>query len=231
MSLRLAKRKRKGYSVRMNTPSREQGAVNPLVISNVLVGLVAIVLAGISVWAFVNYQDQKNNVDSKIETAVAAAKKEQADADEKEFIEREKEPTRDFIGPDDLGRVTFKYPKTWSVYVGKTGSNYEAYLNPGVVPTVSNSQPFAVRVVIEDKTYDTILRSYESRVEKKELTSAPFTVGEFSGIRLDGEFTDSRKGTAVIFKVRDKTLTIATDAEAFKGDFDTIVLPSLSFNP
>lgn len=215
----------------MNTSHRESGAVNPLVISNVLVGLLAIVFAGVSIWAFANYQDQKNNVDSKIETAVETAKKEQADADEAEFIEREKQPTREFVGPDDLGRVTFQYPKTWSVYVGKSGNGYEAYLNPGTVPTVSNTQPFATRVVIEDKTYDTVLKSYEARVEKKELTSAPITIGEFSGIRLDGKFSESRKGTSVIFKVRDKTLTVASDAEAFRGDFNDIVLKTLSFNP
>lgn len=215
----------------MNTPTNESGAVNPLVISNIVVAVVAVILGGVSVWAFVIYQDQKNNVDSKIETAVSAAKKEQSAADEAKFLEREKLPTREFVGPDDLGRVTFQYPKTWSVYVGKTGASYEAYLNPGTVPTVSNTQPFATRIVIEDKTYDAVLKSYEARVEKKELTSSPITIGSFSGIRLDGKFSDARKGSAVIFKVRDKTLTIATDAETFRTDFDRTILASLSFNP
>lgn len=217
--------------MRMNTSNKEAGSVNPLVISNVLVAVLAIVFAGVSIWAYANYTDQKNNVDSKIETAVSAAKKEQSDADEKIFLEREKLPTREFVGPDDLGRVSFQYPKTWSAYVGKTGTSFEAYLNPGVVPPVSPAQPFATRVTVEDKTYDSVIKTYEARVTKKELASSPITIGEFSGIRLDGTFTKERKGSAVIFKVRDKTLTIASDAETFRTDFDNTILSSLSFNP
>lgn len=215
----------------MKKTNNEAGSVNPLVISNLVVAVVAVAFAGLGIWAFVNYSDQKNNVDSKIETAVTAAKKDQALLDEKQFLEREKLPTQEFVGPDDLGRVSFQYPKTWSVYVSKTGASFEAYLHPNVVPTVSTSQPFAARVIIEDKTYDAVLKTYEQRVSKKELSTSPITIGEFSGLRLDGTFTKERKGSAVIFKVRDKTLTIASDAESFRTDFDSTILASLSFNP
>lgn len=217
----------------MNTYHHEAGSVNPLVISNVVVGVIAVMLAGVTVWAYINYSDQKNNVDSKINTAVASAKKTQSDQDEKAFLEREKLPTREFVGPDDLGRVSFQYPKTWSVYIASNGTagKYEAYLNPGTVPTVSASQPYATRVTIEDKKYEDSLKSYESKVAKKDLTSSPITIGSFSGIRLDGAFTKERTGSAVIFKVRDKTLTIASDAVTFRTDFDNTILKSLSFNP
>lgn len=211
----------------------ESGAVNPLVVSNILVGLLAVGLAAFGVWSYVNYTDQKDNVDSKVAVAVADAKKEQAAKDEADFVEREKEPNRTFVGPDDLGRVTFAYPKTWSVYVGKDGTSgeYEAYLHPVVVPTVANTQPYAVRVVIKNEGYDETLKAFERKVTTKELTSAPVTIGEFKGIRLDGAFTKERKGSTVVFKVRDKTLMVASDSESFTKDFNETVLPSLSFNP
>ncbi|MBC7746569.1 hypothetical protein H7Y40_01150 [Pedobacter sp.] len=217
----------------MKTSQAEVGSINPLVISNVLVGLIAISLAGFSIWSFTNYTDQKNNVDSKVSTAVAAATKVQVDKDELLFLEREKVPTREFVGLDDFGRVSFQYPKTWSVYVAVNGvgGKYEAYLNPGIVPPVSTSQPFATRITVESKAYDAIVKTYETRVEKKELVSSPITIGSFDGIRLDGVFTKERKGSVVIFKVRDKTLTVSSDAEAFRTDFDNIILKSLSFNP
>lgn len=219
--------------MRMNKINSESGAVNPLVLSNVVVGVIAVALAGFAVWSFVNYMDQKNNVDSKVNTAVAEAKKVQSDDDQKRFVEQEKLPTREFVGPEDLGRVSFQYPKTWSIYIASDGSKgkYEAYMNPISVPTVSDSQPYAVRVTVESSSYESVLKTYEARVTKKDLSSNPVTIGSFTGIRLDGTFSKTRKGSAVIFKVRDKTLTIASDAETFKSDFDNTVLTSLSFNP
>lgn len=218
----------------MYKTSRQAGLVNPLLITSILLSLLSAGLGGVAIWAYGNYADQKNNVDSKISAAVVDVKKLQSDADEKAFAEREKKPTRAFVGPDDFGRVSFQYPKTWSVYVAKDGSGgsaYEAYLHPGVVPPVSSTTPYAARVVVESRQYEAILKTYESLVKKGTLKSSPVTIGSFSGVRLDGEFTKDRKGSAVIFKIRDKTLTLASDAEAFRSDFDNIILKSLTFNP
>ena len=215
--------------------SPETGAVNPRVISNVLLAILTIGFGSVMLWALINYNDQKNNTDSKIDVAVSAAKKAQTDEDEKKFLEREKAPYVQFVGPDDLGRVSFNYPKTWSVYVGKSGqgngSAYEAYLHPGVVPGVGTGAPYATRVVIENQTYEKTLESYQALVKKGDLKSSPITVGGFNGIRLDGNFSKTVQGSLVVFKIRDKTLTLATDATTFRTDFDTIILASLSFNP
>lgn len=217
--------------------SSQSGAVNPLVISNIIVSLIAISLAGVAVWSYTNYSDQKNNVDSKIEAAVTTAKKEQSAADAAEFAEREKSPTREFVGPVDLGRVSFQYPKTWSVYVADDGTRgeYAAYLHPLVVSPVSSSSNnpnvYALRVEIKNRVYEEVLKGYEGAVEKGDLKSAPITVGGFSGIRLAGTIDRNRKGTIVVFKVRDKTLTLTTDTEAFVTDFDNTILETLSFNP
>ena len=117
--------------------------------------------------------------------------------------------------------------------MAKDGSNgaYEAYLNPRVVPTVANDQPYATRVTISDASYETTLKSFESAVKKGALKSSPITINNFTGIRLDGQFSKQRTGTAVVFKVRDKSLIVASDANTFKSDFDNVILKSLDFNP
>lgn len=215
----------------MRARTSETGAVNPLLISSIVLALLSAALAGVSVWSYTQYLDQKNNTDAKIETAVTAAEKTQAESLEKNFVEREKQPYKQFSGPSDLGNVRFDYPKTWSVYVAPGDGDYQAYLNPNVVPAVTNTQPYAARVVIENESYESSLKRYEGTVKKGDLKSTPITINGFTGVRFDGSFSKEREGSAVVFKVRDKTLTIATDASAFRADFDGVILKSLDFNP
>jgi len=187
---------------------------------------------GFAGWSFVQYLDYKNNSDSKVDVAVAKAVKEQADKDAADFLEKEKQPNRQFVGPDDYGRLEFDYPKTWSVYEAKsasTGGTYEAYFNPGVVPTVSSQQQFALHVTIEDKDYDKVVDSYKTLVSRGDLKSSSVKLNEQNGTRLDGAFTKDIHGYAVIFKIRDKTVTVRSDAETFKGDFDALI-QTIAFN-
>jgi len=196
-----------------------------LIVKIILISVAVISLA-FAGWSFVNYLSQKNNVDTKIEAAVTEAKKVQVDTDETKFAEREKEPNREFIGPDDYGQVTFNYPKTWSMYVAKDASNggsYEAYLNPIVVPVVSATQQYALRVTILQSDYDTVISGYSALVKKGDLVSSSITVNGNSGIRLDGSFSKDIRGSGVVFKIRDKTLVVRTDANTFKTDFDSLV--------
>lgn len=213
----------------MNT-SRESGAVNPLLISNIITGIMVLVLTGLTVWLYMGYTDYKNNSDQKVSAAVEQAKADQSASDEAKFLEREKLPTRTFTGPADLGSVSFQYPKTWSAYTAKQATSLETYLHPETVPPVATTQPYAVRVLVEDKPYETVIKVYDALVKKGDLRSSPVTIEGYSGIRLDGKFTKDREGSAVIFKIRDKTLTVATDASAFKNDFDNTILKSLKFN-
>jgi hypothetical protein len=210
----------------------ERGEVNGSLIA--IIGLIVLVLAAGSaaIWAYVNYNEQKTNVDGKIDLAVAKAKKDQGDTDEVKFAEREKEPNRQFVGPDDYGRVTFDYPKTWSVYVAKDGSqggNYEAYLNPITVPPVSPTQQFSLRVVIEEKDYDQVVKLYQELVKKGDLRSSAVSANGNNGTRLDGSFSKDIRGSAVIYKIRDKTVTVRTDADTFKPDFENLI-KTLNFN-
>lgn len=214
------------------TRRNEKGEVSGSLIA--IIGLVILLLAAgsFAIWAFLNYNEQKTNVDGKIDLAVAEGKKEQADEDEKKFAEREKEPNRQFVGPDDYGRLTFDYPKTWSVYeatdVAKGGS-YEAYLNPITVPPVSSTQQYSLRVIIEEKDYDQVVKSYESLVKKGDLRSSATSANGNNGTRFDGSFSKSIRGSSVIYRIRDKTVTIQTDADTFKPDFENII-KTIKFN-
>jgi len=197
-------------------------------ITIILLGVFTVAFAGLSVWALISYMDQKNNVDEKVERAVATAEKEQADKLEAEFIEREKEPRTSFSGPSDFGTLSFKYPKTWSVYVdndGRSGAGYLAYFSPGQVPsTKSTASRYALRATIVNDDYDDILRGFEARVKKGDLkTSTVKALNDETGTRLDGSFSTDLRGAAVIFKIRDKTAVVRTDANTFIEDFDTLV--------
>lgn len=219
------------YNSRMSR-KYEQGKISGSLLA--IIGLCVLVVGAgsLAIWAYLNYNEQKTNVDGKIDLAVAEAKKQQADEDEQKFSEREKEPNRQFVGPDDFGRLTFDYPKTWSVYVGKdgtTGNTFEAFLNPVTVPPVSNTQQFALRVTIEQENYDEVIKSYQSRVEDGDLKSSAASSMGHNGTRLDGNFSDDIRGSAVIFRVRDKTITLRTDADTFRPDFDKLI-QTVDFN-
>jgi hypothetical protein len=189
-------------------------------------------VGGFAGWSFAQYLDYKDNSDTKVDVAVATAVKVQADKDAAAFLEKEKQPNRQFVGPDDYGRLAFDYPKSWSVYEAKsatTGGTYEAYFNPSIVPTVVSSQQFSLHVTIEDKDYDKVVDSYKSLVSKGDLVASSVKANGEDGQRLDGSFTKDIRGSAVIIKIRDKTVTIRSDAETFKTDFDALI-QTITFN-
>ncbi len=197
----------------------------------IVFGVLVVALIGLSVWLWLNYSEQKNNVDAIAANRVAEATKEQAEKLEKEFAEREKNPMLQFTGPEDFGRLVFMYPKTWSMYV-VPGLPYRAYLHPKFVANDSKDARYAIRVLIEAKTYEEVIAGYARRVEKG-LSSKSIEVGEEGNkvlaTRFDGALSDKVVGSAVVFKIRDKTVTVQTDIETFRPDFDKLI-SSIIFN-
>lgn len=187
---------------------------------------------GLFTWALVNYMDQKNNVDSKVANAVALAVKEQKEADAAAAAEAEKEPNRLFRGPEDYGSLSFKYPKTWSAYEAQDandGGTYEAYFNPGLIPPASQSQRYALRITIEDQAYQDVVDGYQSLVESGDVKPTAITINDQNGTRLDGKFNEDVRGSVVILKIRDKTVTLRTDATTFTKDFNALI-KTVTFN-
>ncbi len=203
-----------------------------LLVMVVVLAVLTVAFGGLAIYFNSKYQTTSTDVQGQIDRAVLEAQKEQQEIDDKKFAEREKEPNKTFYGPDDYGRLTFKYPKTWSAYVDtdiSRGGTYRAYLNPDVVPPIDDDQQFALRITIENKDYDKVVSSYDSLVKKGDLRSSTTSSQGNVGTRLDGNFSKDIRGAAVIYKFLDKTITVRTDADTFKPDFEKII-KTLSFN-
>jgi len=231
-----------------------RGQISPMLIWVALLGVTTVGFAGLSIWAYMNYTSQKQDVDSKVTVARAEAAKVQSTTDETKFAEREKQPLRQFAGLDDYGHITFDYPKTWSAHQATdvsdgNGVTYAVYLHPALVPPTPSSPlsdlslvpktgststidvpKFALRVVVEQKSYDTSLKQYDEFIKSGQLKSSAFTNdNKITGTRLDGNFNQNIRGSAIVIKMRDRTLTLRSDADVFKGDFDTLI-KTLNFN-
>jgi hypothetical protein len=94
---------------------------------------------------------------------------------------------------------------------------------------VSASQQYSLRVTIEEKNYDTVISGYSSLVKKGDLRSSAVSVDGNNGTRFDGSFSKDIRGSAVVYKIRDKTVTLRTDADTFKPDFDALIM-TVKFN-
>lgn len=212
----------------MNTVrSKEYGGISGTLLAVILLSVTVVGLTGTSIWLYTQYSDYKTNVDSKVAAAEAEARREQGEIDLEKFTKKENALTREFVGPDDYGRVTFNYPKTWSSYIGEDGSSgrtYAAYFNPVTVPPVGGKdQRFAFRVLIEDKEYDQVVKQYAAKVKTGDLRSGTISTNGVSGVRYDGLFSKSIRGSVAIFKMRDKTLSLFTDANTFKPYFEDVI--------
>lgn len=201
----------------------------------VVLSLTSLTFIGLFIWMFMQYNDARTDVDTQIAAAVSVAKAEQAEADEANFVEWEKEPLRDFAGPVDYGELSFKYPKTWSLYIAKDASNggdYEAYFNPIEVEAVSDDSIYALKLQILDKSYESVVASYQKDVDSKEpkLSVSSITVNGVTGNKYVGVIPGtSFNGYIVIFKIRDKTAVLQTYSTLFEEDFNKVI-DSITFN-
>lgn len=228
------------YSLR-NYRRYEHGAINGAIFAIVALAVLVVVFGSFGIWSYMNYTDQRTDVDQRVDKATAAAVLKNSQDLEAKFEAREKEPMRQFSGPSDYGSLTFDYPKTWSAYQATDisaggGVTYAAYLNPIVVPPVTNAIDttkdaikFAVRIKIEQKTYDQSVDSYQQLIKKGSLQSSVYSDGSHTGTKLVGNFSDNIYGTAVLIKMRDRTLTIRTDGDVFQNDYDAL-LKTVKFN-
>ena len=210
-----------------------KGLLKTILIIALLLATVA--FAGLFIWKQLEYIFVQSDLDGQIAEAVEQAKYEQKEEDLAQFAEEEKYPLRSFVGPADYGQLSFEYPKTWSLYIAKdaaNGGDYEAYFNPIAVEAVSNKTVNALRLLIRNKSFDDVTAEYRTALNNKKSNLSMSTV-EINGITMDryvGTIPGTEfNGVFVVFKIRDKTAVIRTDAEQFVGDFDA-VLKTIQFN-
>lgn len=217
-----------------NIRGYESGALKTTTFVIMALGLLVVLFGGFGVWAYLNYADQKQDVDGRVNQAVAEAVLANSQDLEAKFDKQNKEPLRQFSGPTDYGHLTFDYPKTWSAYQASDisqggGVTYEAYLNPVIVPPISDTQKIALRIKIEQKTYSQSVASFDKSIKSGDLKSSVYSAGDLTGTKLEGNFSKDQFGTAVLIKMRDRTLTLQTDGDVFLDDFNAI-LNTVKFN-
>ncbi|MBR2659545.1 hypothetical protein IKD60_02165 [Candidatus Saccharibacteria bacterium] len=199
----------------------------------IVAGLIAVTFIGLFVWMYSQWDTAQKDVDSKVDAAVVAAVKEKADELESQFVEREKQPYATFAGPIDYGELSFEFPKTWSVYEAKdasSGGDYEAYFNPGLVSPISQNTINALRLTIKDQSYDSYIANYDNYVKNGKLTVDVRLVNGENANVYTGELPQSQlQGIATVFRIRDKTAVMQTDAMLFKDDYNKI-LDTVRFN-
>lgn len=205
--------------------------MDPLLIPLIISVVVMLGLGGFGIWSYVQYLDQRDYTDEKIAVAVTdanAAQKEELEAD---FAEREKEPYRRWVSPASVGSVEIQYPRTWSGYVEEDvgGSNpVDAFFHPSVVPADKKTQ-YALRLVVDETAYEKIIEDYDRELEEGTVTAKPIEISGVTGQRFDGQIERDISGALVIFPLRDKTLQIWTQSNAYVADFNSIILENLTF--
>lgn len=215
----------------------QRGMINTLLIPLIVTIVLLLFTAGFAIWAFMGRQDYKDNVDAKIATATAVAVKEAETKKDNEFIEREKQPLRDYKSPSQTGSILIKYPKTWSAYVDETGkgsSELDGYFHPSFVPGTQSDTSYALRLQVVNKSFSDQIKTYDTNVKNGKLSAQPYqpvNVANVVGSRLEGEIASGKQGVVILLPLRDKTIVLSTESDQYKADFDNNILPNLTFTP
>ena len=199
---------------------------NMYLIIAIVIGVLAFVFLILFVWMTIQWNDAKTDVDGQIKKAVAVAVNQKETELESEFTEKEKYPFSTFAGPADYGELTFEYPKTWSVYVAEEanqGEDFSAYLNPGQVNPVGDETIMSLRVKISSYSVEDILSEYNRKVEEGEMQASTRMVNGVSASIFEGTLPSDLKGVVAVFRIRDKSVIMQTDALQFKDDFMKIL--------
>lgn len=222
----------------MRPLSKQRGYINALVVPLVLFIVLFVAVAGFAAWAFSQRTYYKDNSDKEAAVAADKATKATLAAEAAKYAEEIKKPYETYVGPSAFGNVSITYPKTWSAYVivNERGSTpITGYFHPKIVPNVGNSaNAFALRVELVQNTYDSVLSQYKSYVQSQKATMQPYALPQVPsvvGARVEGQIASGHQGVIVILPLRNLTLKVWTESNDFKADFDTHVLPNLTFVP
>lgn len=221
--------------MKLNQYGAVSGAVTALIITSIL--LIASLVFG--VWSFAGRQKYKNHTDQLINTAVAAAKLQQQNTDSANFAIQAQKPLVSYVGPQAYGTITLYYPKNWSAYVNSSGSSgypIDGYFYPGVLPTVTdNGQTnFPLRLQVENQTYTDVLQFYQSEQQANLVTISAYSLPKLPnvvGVEIVGQLESGAKGTMVILPLRNEALEVWTEGTGYLTEFNSDILPNLSFSP
>ena len=200
----------------------------------VIIGLalVSATFIALFIWMYIQWNEANTAVEAKIKVEFEEAVSANTAELENDFANREKQPYKTFGGPSDYGSLSFEYPKTWSVYIAADvtdGKNYEAYFNPNIIKPISDDTIDALRLKITNESTDSILEDYNGEVEDGNLTVETRQINGDPVTIFTGQITDEFQGKVAVFKIRDKTVIIQTDATIFFDEF-AHVLDTINYN-
>jgi hypothetical protein len=243
MSIKLKNSRASGTISSMKHVHDERGSVNGLLISVILLGILFVGTGSFAAWAFTSRQDYKNNSDTKAAVAVAANKQKVQASDALQYAEAAKNPLKTYIGSDAYGGVHVSYPKTWGAYVDTSDGNtpLNAYFHSDYVPAVNGSGPtqatYNLRVQVVATSYSSQMEQYSAYILSGKMVATPYKlpkVPSVTGTEFTGTVNPNNQaatGVMVMLPVRDKTLLIWTESPTYLADFNTYILPNLTFSP
>jgi len=217
----------------------QRGAISLLSLFSTLIALLFIVAVCVCVVLYNGENKYKNNSDQLVATAVATAKQQQQLTDKNQFAAESLQPLQPFVGPQAYGTVTVYYPKTYSAYIVANSNNpnpVNGYFEPGYVPdTNDQTNAFALRVEVESTSYDQVLNQYNSLAQQGLVTISPYSlpkVPSVVGVKITGNIQPNVKsGIMVVLPLRSTTLLAWTESSQYESNFNTLILPNLSFSP
>lgn len=219
-------------SSRANSPAPVNNSRKTVeLVALIITSLLAITFIGLFIWKYIEWDSVKTDVDGQIDAAVAIAVSENTTKLENDFLEREKHPYKNFVGPADYGSLSFEYPKTWNIYIAKeatNGGDFEAYLNPGEVLPVSATSINALRVTIRTVSFENAIKPYDGLIKNGKLSVTTRDVGGTIANVYTGELPSKIQGIVAIFKIRDKSVLVQTDAMLFRDEYFRL-LDTISF--
>lgn len=188
---------------------------------------LAITLAGLSGWAYYEYHQARETVDTQIEEAVSEAREQQRQEDEARFEEEQRNPFRTYTAPSVYGAIEIAFPKNWNVYVEDDTSDslqIDLFIHPDMIRMQDGTdRPFAFRMQLHNELYQDIVDGYQSEIEDGEIESSTATASDIEGVRLSGQITDSHSGEMIILPYRDKTVQLWTEGGNYRDQFSTIL--------
>lgn len=208
-----------------------------LLIVTIVLGVFLLGSIIFALWSFTERNTYKNNTDKIVAEKVATAKQQTSDEKDKEFVEKEKNPLKEYKGPATYGSVSIMYPKTWSAYVNQSGDGGQplnGYFHPNFVPAIDSGTAFALRLEVVGRSYEQVVKEFDSKVKSGKVKVSPYQapkVPTIAGSKVEGEINQGQKGIMVLFPLRDKTLKISTQTDSFQKDFTEIILANLTFSP
>lgn len=219
------------------------GYVNTTAMVSVLMSALFIIALIFAIWAFSSRQHYKNDANNLVNQAVAKAKAAQETADNQRFAAEEQSSLTTYNGPSDYGSISLQYPKTWSAFIDTTGNGngsypLDAYFLPNYLTSVTDdgTTDFALRMQIENESYNQVLQQYD---QASGVTVSPYALPKVPndvGVEISGQINNSGSNisgteTLVILPLRSQALEIWTEGSSYLGDFSNVILPNLSFSP